>query len=37
MTTEEWVKRLNALSLEMDEIANMVHLTAWAERQSCQS
>jgi hypothetical protein len=31
MTTEEWVKRLNKLALEMDEIAASIHPTAWNE------
>ena len=31
MTTDEWVRKLNALGLEMDIIANMVHPTAWAD------
>ena len=31
LTTDEWVAKLNALSLEMDALADMVHPTVWTQ------
>ena len=31
LTTDEWIRRLNALGREMDEIAASLHPSAWHE------